>query len=147
MDVVETLATPYPAADVFTVIADLGEYPSWLSIVSRATPEVDDEHTWTVDLQGRIGKFARSKRLRIVRSEMVEAQSIRFERRELDGRAHSEWRLDVAVQSQGDGSHVEMRLFYGGRFWDPVLERLLGAEIARGRERLLERLGEVSSRS
>lgn len=44
--------------------------PQWLEIVTRAEPMGDDgnEPAWAVDLRGRMGPLARSKRLRMVRT-------------------------------------------------------------------------------
>lgn len=136
MDVVAHLDAPHPAADVFAVVDDLASYPRWLDIV----PKVQDagEGAWLVDLRGRLGPFARSKRLRMVRGERVDGTVTVFERSELDGRQHSPWVLRAEVEAVGPAaSRLTMRLHYGGGLWGPVLERLLGDEIERSRPRLL----------
>jgi hypothetical protein len=140
VDVTADLDAPHPPAAVFAVVSDLTTYPRWLDIVSRAEPT--DDGAWSVDLRGRLGPFARSKRLRMVRTAAEEPTHARFERDELDGRAHSAWVLDAAVAPLGDGSRLTMRLHYGGNLWMPVLERLLRDEIERSRARLLSVLGD-----
>ena len=96
-----------------------------------------DAPAWSVDLRGRLGPFARSKRLRMVRTELVEPSLAVFERRETDGRHHSHWMLRAEVSRRPAGSALLMRLHYGGGLWGPVLERLLSEEVERGRDRLL----------
>lgn len=144
MDVTADLDAPCSAHDLYPWVEDLTRYPQWLSIVARAVPEDRTEPdgtghgpAWSVDLRGRIGPLARSKRLRMVRTGHEADRLAVFERRELDGRAHSPWVLRAEVTSHGDGSRLTMRLHYGGGLWAPVLERLLGDEIGRSRTRLL----------
>ncbi|MBA2283259.1 MAG: SRPBCC family protein [Acidimicrobiia bacterium] len=136
MDVVAHLEAPHPAAAVFAVVDDLGTYPRWLDIVPRADPVADG--AWLVDLRGRLGPFARSKRLRMARTEREPDRLVVFERAEGDGRQHSPWVLRAEVGPNGDGaSRLTMRLHYGGGLWGPVLERLLGDAIEHSRPRLL----------
>ena len=136
MDVVATLDAPHPPERVFAVVADLTTYPSWLEIVPKAVPQ--DDGSWQVDLRGRLGPFARSKRLRMVRTTADAPATAVFERQELDGRQHSPWVLRAEVAPNDGGSSLTMRLHYGGSLWGPVLERLLGDTIERSRGRLLE---------
>ena len=144
MDVNAELDAPVPVDDLFAWVADLGTYPRWLEIVPRAVPDGsapgDPGPAWTVDLRGRIGPFARSKRLRMVRTELVPATTATFERRERDGKHHSPWVLRARIEPaapDGATSRLHMHLHYGGSLWVPVLERLLGDEIERSRPRLL----------
>ena len=145
MDVTATLDAPCDAAQLFPWIDDLGRYPQWLDIVPRAVPA--DAHpgdvgpAWSVDLRGRLGPFARAKRLRMVRTASDHPRHARYERAEHDGRDHSAWVLDAAIEDHGDGSRLTMRLHYGGRLWMPVLDRVLAEEIERSRPRLLALLG------
>ena len=143
MDVVASVRTPHPPSQVWAVVSDLGTYPSWLDIVPAARPEADG--SWRVDLRGRLGPFARSKRLRMVRTQADEPVLVVFERQELDGRQHSPWVLRAEVAKDGDGSELTMRLHYGGSLWGPVLERLLGDTIERSRGRLLAVLDRSTS--
>ena len=136
---------------VFPWIEDLSRYPAWLDIVPRAEPAEahpdDAGPAWSVDLRGRLGPFARAKRLRMVRSERDESRQVRFDRAERDGRDHSPWVLDASLVSQGGtSSRLTMHLHYGGRLWVPALDRLLTDEIERSRPRLLACLaGEASA--
>ena len=137
VDVSATLDAPVPPEAMFPWVDDLTRYPSWLEIVPKATPT--DDGGWLVDLRGRLGPLARSKRLRMVRTECSAPTSVRFEREELDGRSHSPWVLDAAIAPilEGNGARLTMRLHYGGGLFGPVLERVLKDEIERSRPRLL----------
>ncbi len=137
MDLVAKLDTPYPPARLFAWVEDLARYPRWLVIVPRAVPEPGVDDAWSVDLRGRVGPFARSKRLRMVRTIHQEPRTVRFERAERDGRRHSSWVLTADVEPVDGGSRLTMRLYYGGSLWGPVLERLLGDEIEHSKSRLL----------
>ena len=142
MDVTAELDAPCPPDVLFAWVSDLGRYPQWLDIVPRAVPLDDgaqEPPAWSVDLRGRLGPFARSKRLRMERTVCdADAGRARFERREQDGRSHSPWVLtaDVAATADG-GSRLTMHLHYGGGLFGPVIERLLSDEIERSRPRLL----------
>ena len=141
MDVAASLEAPCPAAVLFPWVDDLERYPRWLDIVPRASaadPHSDDVGpAWSVDLRGRLGPFARAKRLRMVRTVHEPPVRARFERVEHDGRQHSPWVLDATVEGGDDTSTLTMRLHYGGRLWVPALDRLLADEIERSRPRLL----------
>ncbi len=151
MDVDADLTCTSPPARVFETVADLGTYPDWLDIVGRAETvapvEGDgDGPAWSVDLQGQIGPLRRTKRLRMVRTRYELDHHARFERREVDGRQHSEWVLSATVEPVGGGTTLTMRLHYGGRLWVPILDRLLAQEIEHSRARLAELLGETTTR-
>ncbi|MDP1820412.1 MAG: SRPBCC family protein [Acidimicrobiales bacterium] len=141
MDVVATLDAPCAPSDLFPWIDDLARYPEWLDIVPRSVPvegkEGDAGPSWSVDLRGRLGPFARAKRLRMVRTASDGEHHACFERREHDERNHSTWVLDAEISPVPAGSRLTMRLHYGGRLWMPVLDRLLADEIERSRPRLL----------
>jgi hypothetical protein len=142
MEVVASLAAPCEPEVLFPWVDDLGRYPEWLDIVPRAVGAAaagtDVGPAWSVDLRGRLGPFARAKRLRMVRTAHDPARHARFERAEHDGRQHSAWVLDATIEPTGTGSELTMRLHYGGRLWMPALDRLLADEIERSRPRLLE---------
>jgi hypothetical protein len=135
MDVVAGLDAPCGAPELFHWVEDLCRYPSWLTIVASAVPDGD---AWRVDLRGRLGPLARSKRLRMVRTAFEPDRLAVFERDEGDGRQHADWLLRAAVDPTPAGSHLQMQLHYGGGLWGPVLERLLRDEIEQGRPRLLQ---------
>ncbi len=147
MDLTADLAAPCPPARLFAEVRDLATYPLWLGIVTRVVPDPDEPDVWSVDLRGRLGPLARSKRLRMVCTERVEGERVRFERRELDGRTHSAWVLEAEVRAdddQGDpASTLVMRLHYGGSFGGALLERMLRDEIAQSRPRLRARVTET----
>ena len=135
MDLDASLDAPCPPAELFAWVDDLARYPQWLSIVTRAEP--DGDAAWLVDLRGRLGPLARSKRLRMARTERDPDHRAVFERIERDGRQHSPWVLRAEVTAAPAGSHLEMRLHYGGALWGAVIERLLRDEIDQSRTRLL----------
>jgi len=141
MDVTATLDAPCSGDQLYPWVEDLARYPRWLDIVPKATaadPYADDVGpAWSVDLRGRLGPFARAKRLRMVRTADEAPHHARFERAEHDGRDHSAWVLDARIDEHDGGSRLTMRLHYGGRLWVPVLDRLLADEIERSRPRLL----------
>ncbi len=149
MDVTADLDAPCPVTELFGSVEDLAGYPDWLEIVERAEPVAlhpgdDGDAAWLVDLRGRLGPLARSKRLRMVRTACEAPSRVRFERREHDGRSHSPWVLEAEVTPAGDpadeASRLVMHLHYGGSFGGSVLEKLLGDAIERSRPALLARL-------
>jgi hypothetical protein len=146
VDITATLDAPCSPTALFAWVDDLGRYPDWLDIVPRAVPAdahaADVGPAWSVDLRGRLGPFARAKRLRMVRTASDGPRHARFERVEHDGREHSGWVLDATIEALPEGSRLTMRLHYGGRLWMPVLDRVLAEEIERSRPRLLARLTE-----
>lgn len=133
---------------LYAVVADLATYPEWLDIVSSveaAEPDSGDEGpAWFITLRAQVGRFARSKRLRIVRTAAVEGESASFRRRELDGRDHAAWDMDADVTSTGaladtpadHGSRLTLDLAYSGGLWSNVLDALLGDEVEQALSRL-----------
>jgi hypothetical protein len=154
VDLTADLDAPCPPERLFASVDDLSAYPDWLEIVERAEPAEphdgdDGDAAWLVDLRGRLGPLARSKRLRMVRTRCDAPNRVRFERREHDGRQHADWVLEAEVEARGSGegdhageagSRLVMRLHYGGTFGGMVLERLLGDAIERSRPVLLDRV-------
>jgi Polyketide cyclase / dehydrase and lipid transport len=148
VDVTADLAAPCTPDELFAWVDDLGRYPQWLDIVPRASAveahPSDPGPAWSVDLRGRLGPFARTKRLRMARTvhephEPGESGRVRFERVEHDGRQHSPWVLsaEVTAADAGGGSRLSMHLHYGGSLGGPLVERLLAEEITRSKPRLL----------
>jgi Polyketide cyclase / dehydrase and lipid transport len=141
MDVTADLLAPCTPERLFGWVDDLAHYPEWLDIVPRASPveaqDGDPGPAWSVDLRGRLGPFARSKRLRMVRTVHEAPDRVRFERLEHDGRGHSPWVLEAQVAPDPGGSLLTMRLHYGGSLVGPVVERLLADEIRQSKPRLL----------
>lgn len=127
-------ATP---TDVFSVVADLGRYPTWMGLVHSA--DIAGDEAWSVQLRGRIGPLARSKRLTMRRTGFVPGSRVRFERDESDGRSHGEWILDVTVEPDRvdpERTRLVMVLRYGGRLWSSVVEKVLHDEIEASKARL-----------
>jgi hypothetical protein len=143
VDVLAELTAPCAPEVLYRCVVDLGLYPEWLDIVPRAVREDGDEPAWVVDLRGRLGPFARSKRLRMVRTTQDAPTKVVFERRERDDRSHSPWVLQADVEPADGGSRLVMHLHYGGALWGPVLERILGDEIENSKPRLLALLERV----
>lgn len=133
-----TLEAGCSAEVLFEYVASLDRYPEWMGLVHRVEP--GDGTAWDVELRARVGPLARSKRLRMVRAQHDAPRLAVFEREELDGRRHAEWRLTARVDPIGpDASRLTMELVYGGALWTGgVLQRILDDEIRRGSERLLE---------
>jgi hypothetical protein len=141
MERTEEVETPAPPADLFAVVEDLGRYPDWLEIVVAAAPAAplpgDEGPAWSVELRGRVGPLARSKRLRMVRTVHQPGARVVFERREPGEKPRSPWTLTAVVDATDDGSRLTMSLHYGGSLWGPVLDRLLADEVTRARPRLV----------
>jgi hypothetical protein len=153
MDLTADMLAPCGIAELFAWVDDLGRYPDWLEIVPRAVPAEarpgDPGPAWSVDLRGQLGPFARSKRLRMVRTVHQPPEVVQFERIEHDGRDHSAWVLRAEVSEAigsasasgtAPSSRLTMRLHYGGGLGGPLLEKLLADEIDRSRPRLIERV-------
>lgn len=139
------MEAPCAPAALFELIDELTEYPRWMPLahqvdVLAADPE--GRPAWSVELRARVGPFARSKRLRMVRTRhRADTATVRFERVELDSRQHSSWVLDAAVVAIDSGARLDMHLHYGGALWTGgVMERVLADQIVAGRERLLAML-------
>jgi hypothetical protein len=141
VDITATVETGVAPEVLFAWVDDLARYPQWLEIVSRAVPAPPAEHdpgpAWSVDLRGRLGPLARSKRLRMVRTVHDQPHRAAFERLEIDGRTHALWRLTATVAARSAGAALTMHLHYGGRMVGRPVEMLLAQEIERSRERLL----------
>ena len=130
-----------------------------MGLVHEATPAPPSEAdppgspAWIVVLQAQVGPFARSKRLRMVRTLHEPPHRVRFERGEVDGRSHAAWVLDVVLTDSADAgatlsaasgddaaatTQLVMTLTYGGRLWTgAVLQRVLDDEVTRGSEALV----------
>ena len=136
MDIRVDVNLPCSAKELLPFIDDLAQYPSWMGLVHTVISEGED--VWQVELRGKIGPFARSKRLRMIQVETSEPHHIRFERQENDGRSHSDWVLDAQVTEVGSASTLNMTLRYSGRLFSSVVERALHDEIEASKQRLRE---------
>ena len=141
MQTTESIVVSAPVQAVYAQVSQLDAYPAWLPLVHRAEPAEpagsDVGPAWHVELRAKVGPFARSKRLRMVRSEHVADTCAVFERHEVDGREHAMWRLRAELRDVSDGApaaELTMHLFYGGSLWTGgLLERVLDEQVRHAR--------------
>lgn len=153
-------------SSLFEQVATLERYPAWMRLVYRATPLDPDEGrlAWWVELRAKVGPFARSKQLRMVRTVFEPDRRVRFERVQHDHRDHAEWILtadvadvaesadraaDVAVAAVegAPGAVITMHLEYTGELWSAsVLGRILDDEVRRSTRSLTTLLSELPMR-
>lgn len=134
----QTVSAPVAASPerVAAIISDLATYPDWLDLVTAVTSvdSGEEQPAWLVTIRATVGPFARSKKLRMVRTiaDLTgETSAYRFERKEVDGRDHSAWTLDAAVTTVSPhASSVTMDLRYEGGLWTAPLEPILGSFIS-----------------
>jgi len=127
------------ASDVFEHVATLDRYPAWMRLVHRVEALAPDggRPAWRVELRARVGPFARSKQLRMVRTVHEQPHRVRFERIQDDDRDHAAWILAATVDEVDEGARLVTELTYGGKLWgSSVLERVLEDEIRRGKAAL-----------
>jgi Polyketide cyclase / dehydrase and lipid transport len=127
------------APELFEQVATLDRYPAWMKLVHRVEPMEPDEGrpAWRVELRARIGPFARSKQLRMVRTAFEPDHHARFERVQDDHRDHAEWILSATVDEADGGATLTTELTYSGKFWGSgALQRALDDEIRRGKTAL-----------
>jgi len=146
------LIAPCGPADLFVYVSDLTRYPSWLGGLVHSAKRLEEDSgarpAWLVELRSRMGPLARSKKLRMERTELIEDHLAVFERQETDGRNHSIWRLRAEVSAvaptegrrpEDEQSRLEMILTYEGGLWTGgILEKVLQDHINRGRDELLK---------
>lgn len=130
-----------PPDDVLVWVSDLSQFPRWTNILHEVTVEQTTSgspRAWQVELRGKIGPFARSKRLRMVEVPTSIPSKIRFERDEGDGIDHGVWNFEVHVESgtEPTTTHLEAIFEYEGRLWSGAVERLLRDEIESSKRRL-----------
>ena len=64
------------------------------------------------------------------RVSVYSSERVRFERREIDGRVHANWILDVAIEPLEEArSKLTMNLSYDGGFWSRPLEVVLKRQV------------------
>ncbi len=137
--------------EVFAVVSDLTTFPDWLDLVHRVEPidvvESDPGPAFAVTLRATVGPFARSKRLRMCRTECDPALGhAAFERRETDGRDHAAWIMSAHVSPAPTADDaatrrcsVSIRLQYEGRMWSGLLDGVLDKAVERAARKLAER--------
>jgi Polyketide cyclase / dehydrase and lipid transport len=124
------------AVEVFEQVATLDRYPAWMRLVHRVEELEPDagRPAWSVQLRARVGPFARSKQLRMVRTAYEPCRYVRFERIQRDDREHAAWILSATVRDVGSGASLVTELSYSGNLWGSgVLQRVLDDEIHRGK--------------
>lgn len=155
MRTTETIELTAPTDAVFAHVAELHAYPAWLALVHTAEPAAahpdDQGPAWIVELRAKIGPFARSKRLRMVRAEHDPPRAVAFERAETDGREHARWALRVELTELAHArvatTRLTMHLAYDGALWTGgLLERALDDQVRRGKAGLAELLSEPDVR-
>lgn len=167
MEIERHLTAPCAARTLFPYVDDLAAYPTWMRLVHRVEPSSTpptgapagapaDPPAWDVELRARLGPFARSKRLRMVRTVHEPFGRVVFERSELDGREHAPWVLRVELSEVAAGAgpaagstpdeaaavepvtELTMSLHYGGRLWTgAALQRVLDDAVRQGSDELL----------
>lgn len=126
------------------VLADLSTHVEWNDVVAEAVPaatgSLSGQPAWITTLRANVGPFARSKKLRMARTEnQIDTGGVRritFERREVDGRDHADWIMRVGVSPDGGGSSVDLALEYTGGLWVGALDPVLRAAIDRATAKL-----------
>lgn len=121
---------------LFEQVATLDRYPAWMKLVHRVQPMEPDggRLAWRVELRARIGPFARSKQLRMVRTAFEPDHRARFERVQDDHRDHAEWILTATVDEVYGGATLTTDLTYTGNLWGTgVMQRALDEEVRRGK--------------
>lgn len=130
---------------VFAELAHLDSYPRWLDMIAaveRAEPAEDEGPAWWVTLRAKVGPFARSKRLRMVRTVSDEPTRLRFDRVEVDGRQHARWTLDLSIDAvagdSGDAaaSMIRAKMDYEGSLWTAPLSAILDHNLREAVPRL-----------
>lgn len=131
--------TTAAVSDLAEVLADLGTYPDWLDVVHAvedAAPAPGDAGpAWYITLRAQIGRLARSKRLRVVRTVATDDR-VRYERKEDDTRNHAAWIMDATIDDTAAGSVASLTLRYEGGLWSTVLDTVLGDEVGTATQRL-----------
>ena len=130
------------SSEVRNVLEDLTTYPHWNDLVKSVEP--DGTTAWLATIEARVGPFARSKRLRMVREETTDPDILGFVRDEPQRESFAQWRMRAVVQEvEGDGeaeehSLVQLELHYDGDLWTSPLEGILSSAIDRAVQRLPE---------
>lgn len=148
MEIRRSIRVPCAPERLFGWVDDLDVYPRWMRLVhdvDRDEPSADGRPAWNVELQARVGPFARSKRLRMVRSVHDRPREVVFERAEVDDRQHSPWVLRATLapltgdEPAANETELTMELHYGGGLWTgAVLQRVLDDEVRRGSDALID---------
>ena len=121
---------------VMPYVADLSQYQQWMPLIHGVEPI--GENVWRVELRAKVGVFARSKQLTMVRTIHSDTQLV-FERQENDGRQHAPWKMEVSLTDEPEGCTVTIDLSYGGTLWTAgVLDKILAHQVELGKKSLAE---------
>lgn len=124
-----------PVAQARPWLAGLDAYPEWMTLVHSAHRVATD--AWDVEIRARVGPFARSKRLRMVRT-VDDPLHVVFVREETDGKVHAPWTLEIVISPRGDGCSVSVEMTYGGSLWTAgLLDKVLAQHIEAGKAGLV----------
>lgn len=131
-----SVSLPASQQQVFDYLCDLASFQELIALVHSVEPSVESgDRVWTVELRAKIGPFARSKKLRMVRTFCEPHGRATFERQELDSKDHAPWVLGVQVSPAETGCEATLSLEYGGRLWSAnVMEKVLRDSIEEGTE-------------
>ena len=147
MEIEHSIVLDASPDSVFALVDDLDRYPQWMELIHDVAVESSssgEPPAWEVELRAQVGPFARSKRLRMVRTVHESTSTVVFERSEVDGRRHSPWILRCALlPDDRDRTRLTMTLVYGGNLWTgAVLQRVLDDHVDRGAAALAQLLAE-----
>lgn len=121
---------------VLPYVSDLSQYLLWMPLIHGVEPL--GEGVWKVELRAKVGVFARSKQLTMVRTTQTDDRLV-FERQEDDGRTHAPWTMEVALADTPRGCTVTIHLTYGGNLWTAgVLDKILAHQVDLGKKSLAE---------
>ncbi|MCH1512312.1 MAG: SRPBCC family protein [Acidimicrobiales bacterium] len=124
---------------VFSALENLKAYEKWLGFID-VVEELDigtEVPCWDVTLRAEIGPFSRLKKLRMVRFVSEPYKEIGFVRRESDDKVHSDWNLNVRIESkETNRCTVFLEVTYSGRFWSKPLQGVFNSHVAAAKDLL-----------
>jgi carbon monoxide dehydrogenase subunit G len=125
-----------PKEQVLPYVADLSQYLLWMPLIHEV--ELVREGVWLVELRAKVGVFARSKRLTMMRTVHTDDKLV-FERQEDDGRQHAPWTMEISLTETTQGCSVSIQLTYGGNLWTAgVLDKILAHQVDLGKKTLAD---------
>ncbi|HVT77303.1 MAG TPA: SRPBCC family protein [Acidimicrobiales bacterium] len=141
MDIEATLAIAAPPEVAYAALIDLGDWPTWNTLVQRVAVDrdgADDYAAWRVEFGAQIGVVRLTRHWRMVRVEAEPERFVRYERFELAGDGdHSDAVIEASLLDDG---RWRLHLNYGGFLPIPGLVPYTRNEIARSLRRFNARL-------